>query len=33
MAPTTHDEDEVATEDEELERRPDKIQALLADGM
>lgn len=33
MASTTHYEDEMTTEDEELERRPNKIQSLLADGM
>lgn len=32
MAPTTHYEDEMTTE-EEVERRPNKIQSLLADGM
>ncbi|TGO52240.1 hypothetical protein BCON_0145g00220 [Botryotinia convoluta] len=31
MAHTLHDEDEVSTEDEEFEQRPDNIKALLAD--
>ncbi|RAL65847.1 hypothetical protein DID88_005510 [Monilinia fructigena] len=33
MAPTTRLEDEVGTEDEEFEGRPDKIKALLADDV
>ncbi|KAK6607593.1 DNA excision repair protein [Botrytis cinerea] len=31
MARASHNEDEVSTEDEEFERRPDKVKALLAD--
>lgn len=33
MAPTMRFEDEVTTEDEESEGRPDKVKALLANGM